>query len=130
MTPSDPIGDLLARTRSIAVIGWSPEPARPSHYVTAYLVQVGFEVARVNPNARHLGTYAKLADVPGPVDLVVVFRRPEEAPAHVQEAIAAGARAVWLQEGVTTPDGGEAARRAGLGYVEDRCVMVEHERRH
>ncbi len=121
---ADPISDMLAGTRTIAVVGWSPDPSRPSARIAAYLAHHGFTVHRVNPRAP--GAFPSLAEVPKPIDLVVVFRRSEEAEAHVDEAIAAGARAVWLQQGVTTVDGGARARRAGLFYVEDRCVMVEH----
>jgi predicted CoA-binding protein len=121
---NDPIAPLLAKVRTVAVVGWSPDPFRPSAHITAYLERAGFEVYRVNPRAEE--AYARLADLPVKIDLVVIFRRSEEAAAHVQEAAEIGAGAVWLQEGVTTVDGGTAARAAGLGYVEDRCVMVEH----
>jgi predicted CoA-binding protein len=123
-SPSDAIGRQLAATKRVAVIGWSPDPGRPSARIAAYLERAGFAVAHVNPRAP--GAYATLAEVPKPVDLVVVFRRSEEAPAHVEEAIAAGARGVWLQEGVTTRDGAARCAGAGIFYLEDRCVMVEH----
>jgi len=123
----DAIEEMLRRTRTVAVIGWSPSPGRSSARIAAYLERAGLTVHRVNPRAE--GAYATLDEVPRPIDLVVVFRRSEEAEAHVDEAIAAGARGVWLQEGVTTVDGGARARAAGLFYVEDACVMVEHSRR-
>ena len=126
--PRDPIGEILARSRVVAVVGWSPDPRRPSHWVSSYLVRAGYEVVPVNPQAP--GGAARLDDVPGVVDLVVIFRRSQEALVHVQEAIRRGARAVWLQEGVTTDEGAAICSAAGVDYVEDRCVMVEHERRH
>jgi uncharacterized protein len=132
MEALDPIADLLARTRTVAIVGWSPDPSRPSARIGAYLERAGFEVFPINPNARVVDgrpSYARLADLPRAVDLVVVFRRSEEALAHVEEAIAAGARGVWLQEGITTVEGAERARAAGIAYVEDRCVMVEHRMR-
>jgi predicted CoA-binding protein len=123
----DPIDQILASTRRIAVVGWSPDPGRPSARITAYLEGAGFEVARVNPRAE--GAYASLAAVPGPIDLAVIFRRSEEAAAHVGEALARGVGGLWLQEGVTTSDGAARCAAAGIPYVEDRCVMVEHRAR-
>jgi predicted CoA-binding protein len=126
-SPSDPIGQLLAAAKRVAVIGWSPDASRPSARIAAYLERAGYAVSHVNPRAP--GAYASLAEVPRPIDLVVVFRRSEAAPPHVEEAIAAGARGVWLQEGVTTRDGAARCAAAGIAYVEDRCVMVEHRAR-
>ncbi len=129
MDARDPIAELLSHTRSIAVVGWSPDPNRPSARIGAYLRRAGFEVFAVNPTAATVDgqrAWPRLADLPHAVDLVVVFRRSEEALAHVEDAIAAGARGVWLQEGVTTERGRDLCRAAGIPYVEDRCVMVEH----
>ena len=109
----DAIHDLLTRTRTIAVIGCSPSPSRPSAQIAAYLRRAGYDVVPVNPTVTDIAgikAYASLADIPGPVDLVVVFRRSELAAAHVDEAIAKGVRGIWLQDGVTTPDGAEKAR--------------------
>jgi predicted CoA-binding protein len=130
----DRIGLILDRTRTIAVVGWSPDPSRPSARIARYLRQAGYDVVPVNPTVPDvdgLKSFARLEDVPGPVDMVVVFRRPEEADVHVDEAIRkGGVRAIWLQEGITTPDGEEKSRAAGIDYVEDRCVMVEHRLRY
>lgn len=120
------IAALLQTTRTIAVIGWSPDPLRTSHRIADYLDRAGFTVYRVNPQAT--GAFRHLDEAPDPIDLVVIFRRAEEAPLHVEEAIRKRARGVWLQLEVTTPDHGALARAAGLAYVEDRCIMVEHER--
>ena len=127
---ADPIARILAQARVVAVIGWSPDPRRPSHWVSNYLARAGYRVVPINPNAAAPpARFARLDEVPGAVDLVVIFRRSEDALAHVEEAIRKGAGAVWLQEGVVTDLGAALCRAAGVDYVEDRCVMVEHERR-
>lgn len=106
-----------------AVVGWSPDPGRDSHRIAAFLERIGKDVARVNPHAD--GAYPRLADVPGPVEVVDVFRRSSEAGAHVDEAIARGAKAVWLQLGVIDEAAAERARAAGLEVVMDRCPAIE-----
>lgn len=129
----DELYDLLQRTRVIAVVGMSPDPARPSHRVAGYLRRAGYDVVPVNPNIEEVDgikAYAHLDEVPGPIDLVVVFRRPSEAVHVVDEAIARRARGVWLQQGITVAGGAEKARSAGLAYVENRCIMVEHRARY
>lgn len=86
----------------------------------------------MNPTAKEIfgrKAYASLADVPGPIDLVDVFRPAAEAPAVVEQAIAAGAKAVWLQSGIRSPEARRLAEDAGLEYVEDRCIMIEHRRK-
>ena len=124
----------LPRMRNIAVIGLSPRPERDSHHVSAYIQQTGCRVFPVNPphaDSRILGerVYAQLADIPEPIDTVVVFRRSEQTDEPIDAAIAAGAETVWLQLGIVNPDGLRRARAAGLRAVEDRCLMVEHRRR-
>lgn len=129
----DALYDLLQRTRVIAVVGLSPDPARPSHQVAGYLRRAGYDVVPVNPQVDDVDgikAYASLADVPGPIDLVVVFRRPSEAAHVIDAAIARRARGVWLQQGIAVPGGEERARAAGLAYVENRCIMVEHRARY
>ena len=106
-----------------AVVGWSPDPGRDSHRIAAFLERIGKDVARVNPHAD--GAYPRLADVPGPVEVFDVFRRSSEAGAHVDEAIALGAKAVWLQLGVIDEAAAERARAAGLEVVMDRCPAIE-----
>jgi uncharacterized protein len=106
-----------------AVVGWSPDPSRDSHRIAAFLERIGKRVTRVNPNAD--GAHPDLASVPGPVEVVDVFRRSSQAGAHVDEAIALGAKAVWLQLGVIDEAAAERARAAGLDVVMDRCPAIE-----
>lgn len=128
---SDTIRQLLTTTRTWAVVGCSPDPARASHRVAAFLRSVGFEVIPVNPKCPELlgGTcYPDLRSIPQPVDVVDVFRRSELAGVHVDEAIEIGARAVWLQLGVIDEAAAQRARDAGLLVVMDRCPAIEHPR--
>jgi predicted CoA-binding protein len=125
----DRINVIFDRTKVIAVVGWSPHPARPSARVAGYLRRAGFDVIPVNPNVDDIDgvkAFARLEDIPGPVDLVVIFRRSEEAEQHIDEALRKHARAIWLQEGVTSHEGAAKAAAAGVDYVEDKCAMVEH----
>jgi predicted CoA-binding protein len=128
VTDHDEIADLLAATRRIAVVGASDDPNRPSHGVIARVLQAGFEVVPVNPNATTvlgIPAVASLADIDGPVDLVDVFRRVEHTPGVVSEAAAIGVPAVWLQSGLRSADARRLAEEAGMTYVEDRCLAVE-----
>ena len=121
---------LLTTARRIAVVGLSPKPGRPSHQVAAYLLAAGYEVIPVNPgHDRLLGltAYPDLRLVPGRVDIVDIFRRAEEVPAIVEEAIAIGAGAVWMQLGIVHEQAAARARAAGLTVVMDRCLMVDHQ---
>ena len=123
---------ILDECRTIAVVGLSSKSTRPSHGVAAYMQRAGYRVTPVNPNENEvLGekSYASLAEVPGRIDLVDVFRRSEEAGAAVDEAIAIGARAVWLQEGVIDHAAAQRAVDAGLLVVMDRCWLKEHAKR-
>jgi predicted CoA-binding protein len=120
---------ILMECRTIAVVGLSSNPWRPSHGVANYMRRHGYRVIPVNPNEREvLGerAYPSLLDVPEAVDLVDVFRRSEEAGKAVDEAIRIGAKAVWLQEGVIDYAAAERARAAGLLVVMDRCWLKEH----
>jgi predicted CoA-binding protein len=120
---------ILDECRMIAVVGLSSKPTRPSHDVAAYMQRAGYRTIPVNPNEREvLGekAYASLAEVPERIDLVDVFRRSEEAGAAVDEAIAIGAKAVWLQEGVIDHEAAQRALDAGLLVVMDRCWLKEH----
>ena len=126
------IATILNECRTIAVLGLSSQPTRPSHGVAAYMQRAGYRVIPVNPNeAAVLGekAYGLLAEVPEKIDLVDVFRRPEEAGKAVDQAIDAGARAVWLQEGVIDRAAAQRALDAGLMVVMDRCWLKEHARR-
>lgn len=123
---------LLAQTKTIAVVGLSSNPTRAGYYVPAYLQRAGYRIIPVNPSLHTaLGekAYPNLAAVPEPIDLVLLFRRSEDVPPHVQEAIAVGADAVWMQSGIANEEAAAAARAAGLDVVMNRCMMVEHRRR-
>jgi len=127
--PPDPAEKILRSARTIAVIGLSANPRRPSHGVARYLQHAGYRIIPVNPNvAEVLGerAYATLSELPGPVDVVEVFRRSEFAGAIVDEAIAIKAAAVWLQDGVVDKAAAERARAAGLDVVMDDCMMRRH----
>ena len=123
------IETILRECRVIAVVGLSANPIRPSYGVARYMQQHGYRILPVNPNETEvLGekAYASLRDVPGPLELVDIFRRSEDAGAVVDEAIALGARAVWLQEGVLDEAAAQRALDAGLLVVMDRCILKEH----
>ena len=118
----------LEQTQTWAVVGCSPDPYRDSHRIAALLQGRGFRVIPVNPNADEIlgeRCVASVHDIEEPVDVVDVFRRSSEAGAHVDEAIAIGAKAVWLQLGVIDPAAAERARAAGLRVVMDRCPAIE-----
>ncbi len=127
------LGALLARTRTIAVVGLSPKPHRTSYAVSAYMKAQGFRIVPVNPNAREVfgePAYASLAEAARheKIDLVNVFRNSEDVPPVIDEAIAIGAPAVWLQLGIRHDEAAAKAQAAGLQVVQDRCIMVEHRR--
>ena len=129
--PPDMVEALLRDCRTIAVVGLSSNPARPSYRVAAYMQQQGKVIIPVNPHETNvLGevAYPSLSAVPGSIDLVNVFRRSEEAGAVVDEAIRIKAKGVWLQEGVIDEVAAARARQAGLQVVMDRCWLKEHVR--
>jgi predicted CoA-binding protein len=125
----DDVRALLTQTRTWAVVGCSPDPGRDSHRIAALLKREGFRVFPVNPyvTGELLGErcYASLREMPEPVDVVDIFRRADQAGAHVDEAIATGARGVWMQLGVIDAAAAERARAAGLRVVMDRCPAIE-----
>jgi len=128
----DPIGDILRSSKTIAVVGLSSNPFRPSHEVAAYLQAAGYKIIPVNPNESEvlgIKAFARLEDVPEPVDIVDVFRRSEEVPPVADAAIAIGAKVLWLQQDITNPGAAEKARAAGLAVIEDGCMLVEHKKR-
>ena len=134
MKINDPenIKTILEECRTIAVVGLSSDPRRPSHDVASYMQRCGYRVIPVNPNETEvLGqkAYPALAQVPEKIDLVDIFRRSEEAGKAVDEAIAVGARAVWLQDGVIDQAAAQRALDAGLMVVMDRCWLRDHVRR-
>jgi len=125
----DPISKILGEAETIAVIGLSSNPARPSHDVAEYLQRNGYRIIPVNPNEQEvLGerAYPDLASVPGPVDIVDIFRRPEFVPEIVKQAIAKGAKVVWMQPGTENYDAAETAEAAGLKTVVGMCLRVQH----
>lgn len=120
---------IMADTKTIAVVGFSSKEHRAGYYVPAYLAQQGYTIIPVNPTLTEgLGraAYAQLSDIPGPVDLVLIFQRSENVPPFVDEAIAIGAKAVWMQLGIANEAAAEMARQAGLDVVMDACMMVDH----
>ena len=128
----DPEAEVIRRMlagKRIAVVGLSDEPGRASYGVSLYMRSAGFEILPVNPNLTSwegLEAYASLADLPEPVDIVDVFRRPEHVPSIARDAVAVGAGALWLQLGVLSPSGAAIAAEGGLDVVMDRCLAVEH----
>lgn len=126
---SDEIGELLNRVRTIAVVGLSSDPMRPSFGVSQYMQRKGYRIIPVNPNESSvLGekAYSSLSEVPEKIDLVDVFRRPDFVPAIVEEAIRLKLPALWLQEGVIHEAAAKRARDAGITVVMDRCILKEH----
>jgi len=121
--------EILNSSRVIAVVGLSAKPDRPSYRVASYLKENGYKVIPVNPGeAEILGEvcYPDLSSIPEPVDVIDIFRRAEEVPAIVEEAIKIGAKAVWMQEGVINEEAAVRAGEAGLAVVMDRCMLKEH----
>jgi predicted CoA-binding protein len=126
------IEKILEDCRTIAVVGLSSNPGRPSYGVASYMKRRDYKVIAVNPNETEVfgeKAFASLAEVPGKIDLVDIFRRSSEAGTAVDEAIASGAKAVWLQEGVVDQAAAQRAVDAGLLVVMDRCWLKEHARR-
>jgi predicted CoA-binding protein len=125
------IAAILRGARTIAIVGLSADELRASHFVGFYLQRHGYRVVPVNPRETEIlgqQSYPSLSAIPGHIDVVDVFRRPEAVPAIAEEAVAVGAGALWLQYGVISPEGAELARQGGLAVVMDRCMKVEHAR--
>jgi predicted CoA-binding protein len=129
---ADPIFDILTKYKTIAVVGLSSNPARPSYGVTEYMQGSGYHIIPVNPNETDvLGepSYASLEEVPQKIEIVDVFRRPEEIAPVVDAAIRAGAKVIWMQLGIANEAAAEKARAAGITVVMDACILVEHKKR-
>ena len=123
--------DILDTYRTIVVVGASSIEEKPSHWVSEYMIAQGYRVIPVNPDETEVfgvPCYPTLAAVPEPVEFVNVFRRPEYCADVVRDAIAAGAKAVWLQQGIVSDEARRLAEDAGITFVQDRCVLQEHRR--
>ena len=122
---------ILERYRRIAMVGLSSNPFRPSHFAAIYLLSEGYDVIPVNPREQDIlgrKSYPSLQAIPGPVEVVDIFREPAAVPAIVDEAIAVGAKVIWMQLGVIHDEAAEKARAVGLEVVMDRCMKIEHAR--
>jgi hypothetical protein len=129
---SDTIREILEKCKTLAVVGLSSKPARPSYGVAAYMKAHGYRIIPVNPNEQSVSgekAYAALDDVPEAFEVVVIFRRSEFVPEVVQAAIRKRAKVVWMQEGVVHEEAAARARDAGLFVVQDRCILKEHAKR-
>jgi predicted CoA-binding protein len=132
LSQSDPVAELLKRARTIAVVGLSNNPMRPSHGVSAYMQTHGYQVIPVNPNiSLSLGekAYPSLLQVPDHIDIVNIFRRSEYVEEAVDQAIQLKVSAIWMQEDVIHEVAAEKARQAGIFVVMDRCILKEHRAR-
>ena len=128
----DVITNVLRNARTIAVIGLSNDPMRPSYGVTEYMQRQGYRIIPVNPRVPEIlgeKSYARLSDIPGKVDIVDVFRRPEAVPEIVDEVIALKLPVIWLQESVVHDEAAEKARNAGVTVIMDKCILKEHRAR-
>ena len=122
-------GEILAETRTIALVGASPKPERPSNSVMRYLLAEGYRVIPVRPHRTEIlgiPCVDSVTDIEEPVDLVDVFRRAEFCPQVAEQAAAAGAKALWLQLGIVSPESRAIAERAGMDYVENACTAIVH----
>jgi predicted CoA-binding protein len=136
ITDSAGIDALLARTKTIAVLGikTAAQADQAAYYVPEYMQGAGFDIIPVPvyyPEATEIlgrKVYRKLADIPGPVDLVNVFRRPQDVPAHLDDILAKNPKAVWLQLGIRNDEAAAKLSAAGIAVVQDRCLMVDHRR--
>jgi predicted CoA-binding protein len=129
---ADAIAEILRTARTIAVVGLSSNPERPSYEVSAYMQVAGYRIIPVNPNETEvLGekSYFSLEDVPGKIDIVNIFRRSEDIPPVVESAIRTGAKTIWMQLGIENAEAAERGRAAGITVVEDACIFIEHRKR-
>ncbi len=129
---ADPVTELLRRAKTIAVVGLSDNPLRPSYGVSAYMQSHGYHIIPVNPQIEScLGekAYASLLEVPKKIDIVDIFRRPEFVEEIVDQAIQLRVPAIWMQEDVIHEKAAEKARKVGMFVVMDRCILVEHRAR-
>ncbi|MBU0730920.1 MAG: CoA-binding protein [Proteobacteria bacterium] len=128
--PAIDIRSILKKYKTIAVVGLSPKITRPSNQVADYLIRAGYEVIPVNPGQNEIlgrTCYPDLLSIPESVDLVDIFRKPEDVPAVVDEAIAIGAKVIWMQLGIINDEAAKKATAAGLTVIMDRCIKVDHQ---
>jgi len=121
--------EILQKYRNIAMVGLSPDTSRPSYRAAVHMKSQGYHLFPVNPNYEEilgLRCYKSLKDIPEPVDIVDIFRKAEDVPPIVEEAIAIGAKVIWMQLGIVNEEAAKRAREAGLEVVMDRCVKIEH----
>lgn len=125
MTPSE----ILLRYKKIAVVGISNDRTRASNGVSRYMLRQGYEIIPVNPLIQEFEGIPAVPDLlaaPGGIEIVNIFRRPEHVPAIVEAAIAKGAKAIWMQQGIVNEEAAKRAREAGLDVVQDQCILVAH----
>lgn len=125
------ISSILTTAKTIAIVGLSPNELRASHFVGFYLRRHGYRIVPVNPREKAIlgeTSYPTIGEIPFPIDVVDVFRAPDAVPEIAREAVRAGAKTLWCQYNVISPEGGDIAERAGLKVVMDRCMKVEHAR--
>ncbi len=128
---SDEIAQILRSTKTIAVVGLSPRPERPSFGVTSYMQAQGYKIIPVNPGQKEIlgeKVYASLLEIPGSIDMVNIFRESAAVPEIVDQAIAKKAKVVWMQEGIVHNEAADKARAAGLQVVMNKCLYKEHSR--
>ena len=123
------IRKVLRDSKTIAVVGLSPKPHRPSHQVASYLMEAGYSIIPVNPGQNEIlgqTCYPNLRAIPVSVDMVDIFRRPETVLPIVEDAIAIGAQCIWMQEGIVNIEAAVKAQAAGLSVIMDRCTKIDH----
>ncbi len=133
MTIEDDAGlrDILRSARTVACVGVSSNPQKPSYVIFQYLLEAGYQMVPVNPTTPDVmgrQTYPDVTSIPQKIDVVQVFRKPQDVPPVVEQAIKAGAKVVWMQEGIVNQQAAKQAEEAGLQVVMDRCMMKTHQR--
>lgn len=129
LDPRGEVEQLLRQSRNIAIVGLSPKENRPSNMVARYLMMAGYAIYPVNPGQTEIlgqACYPHLSAIPVNIDIVDIFRRPEEVLPFVEEAVKIGAAAVWMQLGIVNDEAAEYARRNGLTVIMDRCIKIDH----
>lgn len=131
MNNDDEMKEILLSARTIAIVGVSSNQEKDSYWIASYLKEMGYRIIPVNPTAAEIlgeKVYPSLSEIPDPVDVVQVFRKPEDVPPVVDEAIKIGAKVVWMQEGISHEEAAQKARAAGLQVVMNACMRVTHRR--